>query len=90
MHFATGHFAAGHFALGYFGASGGPTPAEGRHFAAGYFGDGHFAPGYFAPGYITAPSRRFVVPFAARPVVLAAYRRIVPDKAEPGPPPTTP
>lgn len=37
-----------------------------------------------------APTRRFAVPLAARPVVLAAYRRIVPDKAEPGPPPATP
>lgn len=89
MMFAIGHFATGHFAPGYFGASGGPAPV-GRHFALGYFGDGHFAPGYFAPGQSATPSRRFVVPLAARPVVLSTIRRIAPDKAEPGTPPTTP
>ncbi len=36
------------------------------------------------------PSRRFAIPGAARPVVLAAYRRIEPDRAVPGPPPATP
>ncbi len=40
-------------------------------------------------GPTPTPERRFVIPGAARPVVLAAYRRVVPDKAEPGPPPTT-
>ena len=40
-------------------------------------------------GPTPAPSRRFVVPLAVRPVVLAAYRRVAPDRAVPGPPPAT-
>lgn len=37
-----------------------------------------------------APTRRFAQVFAARPVILSTIRRVVPDKAEPGTPPTTP
>lgn len=55
---------------------------------------GFHPPGFYPPGFhfysVTTPERRLVQAHAARPVVLKAFRRIAPDKAEPGPPPTTP